>query len=416
MSGIRVEDLYHVYPGHRGPQSPAVDGISFEVREGEFYTLLGPSGCGKTTTLRCIAGLERPKSGTISLGDVVVVSKDRTVPTHLRDIGMVFQDYAVWPHMTVFENVAFPLTVGRQRLSRSEVRRRVEQSLDLVNMSDFVSRPATQLSGGQQQRISLARALVREPAVLLLDEPLSNLDAKLRDQMRSELRLLQRRIKVTTLFVTHDQVEALSLSNRVAVMSKGRIVQEGTPREIYFGPNSQFVASFVGTKTFLRGKVERISSGPMATVHVLTSMGTIECLTNEVFEPGTPVLVAVRPEVAEVSGTDPRTKNTFAGRVESALFTGESMEYRVKAAEEILWIKVDSRSAFRRRTEVFVTLPPAECVLVAALSDDIVDPTNGASKATTSGVNDSRVHNEDLAAKDHRSSQATDRHALVEEA
>ena len=178
MTGIRVEALLHQYEGKRG-RVTAVNGISFDVQEGEFYTLLGPSGCGKTTTLRCIAGLERPTAGTITLGGDVVVSSRRIVPTHLRDIGMVFQDYAVWPHMSVFENVAFPLQVGKSRLGKPEIRRRVEETLALVNMADYIDRPATQLSGGQQQRLSLARALVRQPKVLLLDEPLSNLDARL---------------------------------------------------------------------------------------------------------------------------------------------------------------------------------------------------------------------------------------------
>jgi iron(III) transport system ATP-binding protein len=301
---------------------------------------------------------------------VVVVSRGRTVPTHLRDIGMVFQDYAVWPHMTVFQNVAFPLQVGKRRLSKQEIRTRVEKSLDLVNMVDFIDRPATQLSGGQQQRLSLARALVREPAVLLLDEPLSNLDAKLREQMRSELRLLQRRVKVTTLFVTHDQIEALSLSNRVAVMNKGEVVQEGTPREIYFAPNSQFVAAFVGTKTFVRGDVERVEREPHPTVYVRTSMGVVACRSDEVHPPGTPVLVAVRPEVGLVSADDPGVENTFAGQVDLALFTGEAMEYRVMASDEVLRIKANSRVGFRRGTKVFVTLPPDECVLVAGALQD----------------------------------------------
>ncbi len=366
MIGIHVEALHHEYQGKRG-RVRAVNGISFDVAEGEFYTLLGPSGCGKTTTLRCIAGLERPMSGTISLGDVVVVSSRRTVPTHLRDIGMVFQDYAVWPHMSVFENVAFPLQVGKAKLSKQQVRTRVEESLELVNMADYIDRPATQLSGGQQQRLSLARALVRQPKVLLLDEPLSNLDARLRDQMRGELRLLQRRVKVTTLFVTHDQIEALSMSNRIAVMNKGEIVQEGTPRDIYFEPNSEFVASFVGAKNFVPGTAGPSQDGS-EFIPVTTAMGTLLCRGDDPARQRSSVVVAIRPEAATVSAEDTGADNTFVAEVEAALFTGEAVEYRVRTGEQVLHIKANARSRFNRGASVYVTLPPQECVVVA---DDV---------------------------------------------
>ena len=363
MSRIHVEALHHEYRGRRG-RVTAVNGISFDVQEGEFYTLLGPSGCGKTTTLRCIAGLERPMAGTITLGDVVVVSSRRTVPTHLRDIGMVFQDYAVWPHMSVFENVAFPLQVGKARLSKPEIRTRVEESLGLVNMADYIDRPATQLSGGQQQRLSLARALVRQPKVLLLDEPLSNLDARLRDQMRGELRLLQRRVKVTTLFVTHDQIEALSMSNRIAVMNKGEIVQEGTPRDIYFEPNSEFVASFVGAKNFIHGTAGPSEDGSEC-IPVMTAMGNLLCRGDEPARHRSSVVVAIRPEACSVSTEDSGADNTFAAEVEAALFTGEAVEYRVKCGDQVLHIKANARSRFNRGASVYVTLPPQECVVVA---------------------------------------------------
>ncbi len=374
MIGIRVEGLHHEYRGKRG-RVLAVNGISFDVEEGEFYTLLGPSGCGKTTTLRCIAGLERPMSGTISLGDVVVVSSRRTVPTHLRDIGMVFQDYAVWPHMSVFENVAFPLQVGKERLTKGEIRRRVEESLALVNMADYIDRPATQLSGGQQQRLSLARALVRQPKVLLLDEPLSNLDDRLRDQMRGELRLLQRRVKVTTLFVTHDQIEALSMSNRIAVMNKGEIVQEGTPRDIYFEPNSEFVASCVGAKNFIRGKPGQ-KDGESALLRVDTSLGTLMCRGDDLAVDRSSVVVAIRPEACTVADEDTGAPNTFAAEVEAALFTGEAVEYRVKSGDQILHIKANARSRHNRGASVYVTLPPQECVVVA--DDNVYIPESSA--------------------------------------
>jgi iron(III) transport system ATP-binding protein len=376
MSGIRVADLYHCYPT-RGTPVPAVDSITFDVSEGEFFTLLGPSGCGKTTTLRCIAGLERPQSGEISLGDVVVVSSRKFVPTHLRDIGMVFQDYAVWPHMSVFENVAFPLKVSRTRYGKDEIRNKVENILRLVNMEAFIDRRGTQLSGGQQQRLSLARALVREPKVLLLDEPLSNLDALLREQMRAELRLLQRSVKVTTLFVTHDQVEALSLSNRIAVMNKGKIVQLGKPREIYFTPNSEFVAGFVGAKGFVHGVVE---SSDESSTRVQTPMGGLRCLGTRQIAIGMPVVVTIRPEAARLSQEDPDLENTFRAVVELALFNGESVEYRVRLEDQLLRVKGDSRTNFRIGDTVFLTLPPHECVIVSDMfgegESSAIDPAD----------------------------------------
>src|SRR5690606_19620522 len=216
---IRVSDLVKIYQADGAREAVrAVDEISFTVEEGQFYTLLGPSGCGKTTTLRCIAGLERANGGTIELADTVVVSDRLFVPPYRRDIGMVFQSYAVWPHMSVYDNVAFPLQVGSNRPTRAEVRKRVSDALELVRLARYEKRSATQLSGGQQQRLSLARAIVREPSVLLLDEPLSNLDARLRERMRGELSAIQQRLGVTTIYVTHDQIESLSMSDRIAVM------------------------------------------------------------------------------------------------------------------------------------------------------------------------------------------------------
>jgi iron(III) transport system ATP-binding protein len=215
---IKVTNLAKHFSGEKDSIVAAVNDISFDVPEGRFFTLLGPSGCGKTTTLRCIAGLERPDGGIIFIGDRVVSSVlDRIfVQPHGRDIGMVFQSYAIWPHMTVFENVAFPLRVGKTKFTEQQVRNKVRQALATVQLEELENRPAPRLSGGQQQRLALARALVREPKVLLLDEPLSNLDAKLREQMRVELRELQRRLGITTVYVTHDQSEALAMSNLIA--------------------------------------------------------------------------------------------------------------------------------------------------------------------------------------------------------
>ena len=229
----------------------AVSGVDLAVREGEFVTLLGPSGCGKTTTLRMVAGLEQNTGGRISIGGRVVSDAERGlfVPAEHRALGMVFQSYAIWPHMTVFDNVAYPLRV--RRMGRSDIRARVLEALKLVEMADYADRPAPALSGGQQQRVAIARALVFEPALLLLDEPLSNLDARLRAQMGSEFRALQKRLGITSLYVTHDQQEAMALSDRVVVMQAGRVLQIGAPEEIYQRPLSQAVASFFGSPNLL---------------------------------------------------------------------------------------------------------------------------------------------------------------------
>src|ERR687885_785728 len=250
---IRIQRLEKVFETPRGAIR-AVDEVHLEVGAGEFLVLLGPSGCGKTTTLRCVAGLERPDGGSIVVAGRKVSGNGRFVPPHKRDIGMVFQSYAIWPHMSVFENVAFPLRVARG-IPGADIKRRVEEALATVQLAGYEGRMATQLSGGQQQRLALARALVRQPRVLLLDEPLSNLDAKLREHMRTEVRELQRALGITTLYVTHDQAEALSMSNRIAVMERGRIMQEGTPREIYQRPATRFVADFVGNANFLEATV-----------------------------------------------------------------------------------------------------------------------------------------------------------------
>ena len=233
----------------------AVDSIGFDIAPGELVTLLGPSGCGKTTTLRAVAGLETPSGGTIRLnGDTVYSAGERrNVPAEKRGVSMVFQSYAIWPHMTVFDNVAYGLRV--RRLPQAEVRQNVERVLDLVQMQGFADRPASKLSGGQQQRVAVARAIAFSPSVVLFDEPLSNLDAKLRAEMRVELRELQRRLDITSLYVTHDQEEALAISDRVIVMNGGRIEQIGTPEDIYNRPHSRFVADFVGSANLIEGKV-----------------------------------------------------------------------------------------------------------------------------------------------------------------
>ena len=287
---LNVQNLKLTYSTDQGTVE-AVRGISFKVERGNFYTLLGPSGCGKTSTLRCIAGLENPTAGEIEIGSSVVFSSaTRTiVPPHRRDIGMVFQSYAIWPHMTVYDNVAFPLAHGPKKLSKSVVRERVMRALNLVQLDSLAQRPAPQLSGGQQQRVALARAIANEPTVLLLDEPLSNLDAKLREDMRHEIKSLVKRLETTTLYVTHDQLEALSMSDTVALLKDGVVVQEGAPRDVYLRPADPFAANFLGRTNLLEGVV-------VDDEHVETRWGQVECPLPDWATVGTSVRVGFRPE------------------------------------------------------------------------------------------------------------------------
>jgi iron(III) transport system ATP-binding protein len=355
---IRVQDLVKIYPNG---SVRAVDGVSFTVEEGSFYTLLGPSGCGKTTTLRCIAGLERADGGSIELGDVTVVSDKVFVPTYRRDLGMVFQSYAVWPHMTVFENVAFPLRVGGERIRKETVRDRVEKALTLVGLEPYKARMATQLSGGQQQRLSLARAIVREPKVLLLDEPLSNLDAKLRERMRGELSVIQRRLGLTTLFVTHDQVEALSMSDRIAVMDGGRIAQEGTPQEIYGDPVNEFVASFIGSTNLVLGTHEGPSPVTPDHIRVATEFGSVEVPDNPALDPARKVILAIRPEEVVLHRDDAPTStslNRFDAKVGIGLFIGNAVEYYLDIAGTLIQARSSSRRPLQRGADVQVEFPP----------------------------------------------------------
>ena len=310
----------------------AVDGVTLTITEGELFTLLGPSGCGKTTTLRSIAGLETPSGGEITLGGRVLYSSERhvTVPSNRRGLGMVFQSYAIWPHLNVFDNVAFPLTVlpRRQRPSRKQIRERVERSLEVVQLGHLSGRPSTDLSGGQQQRLALARALANEPPLLLLDEPLSNLDAKLREDMRVELKRLQRDLGITSVYVTHDQVEALAMSSRIAVMSDGRVQQLGTPREIYERPASAFVADFIGTTNFVEGTV--VSVADDGTVRVDTSVGPIEGRTTTPLQAQDPVVVTIRPEDIQLSADDNPAPGRLTGTIRARSFLGELVEYVVE--------------------------------------------------------------------------------------
>jgi len=332
---IIVEGLVKTFVG---PQSvPVLNDVSFEVGEGQFYTLLGPSGCGKTTTLRCIAGLEHADAGRILLGDVEVFSSRAFVPANRREIGMVFQSYAVWPHMSVFDNVAFPLRHGRHKMrNKAKIRDKVDRVLALVGLEHAASRGASNLSGGQQQRLALARAVVEEPRLLLLDEPLSNLDAKLRERMRSEIRILQKELNITTLFVTHDQAEALSMSDRVAVMNSGRIVQEGSPRDTYFNAQSHFVANFIGSTNIVAGKLLPTFAGDGCRI-IETGFGALHSREDPHNVDSGEVSVAIRPEAIRVfpRGSAPARVNVFHAKLKVELFEGTSTDYFIELGDEL---------------------------------------------------------------------------------
>jgi iron(III) transport system ATP-binding protein len=356
---LHVRNLSKTFGSSRAERAGrvlAVDDLSIDVEEGELFTLLGPSGCGKTTTLRCIAGLEMPDRGEIALKDRVLFSSERRVrvPANERGLGMVFQSYAIWPHMDVFKNVAFPLRVlpRRRRPSRQQLRERVERALAVVQLDHLASRAATDLSGGQQQRLALARALVLEPPLLLLDEPLSNLDAKLREEMRFELKRLQRELGITGVYVTHDQVEALAMSNRVAVMRDGKIEQVGHPREVYEQPRSRFVADFIGTSNFIEGVVEA-RDHDLYTVR--TDDGDLRVPSDGDFGVGARVIVAARPEHIEIApGSNGAGENLWQGRVEARAFLGESVDHVISVGSREIRVRSNSKVSIPAPTEVAV--------------------------------------------------------------
>jgi len=368
---LTVRDLTKTFPPARGEKHGrvhAVDGITLEVEDGELFTLLGPSGCGKTTTLRCIAGLEAPDSGEIALGDRILFSSARRmrVPANERGLGMVFQSYAIWPHMDVFKNVAFPLQVlpRKRRPGRREMRERVERALATVRLDHLATRQATDLSGGQQQRLALARALVMEPPLLLLDEPLSNLDAKLREEMVFELKRLQRELGLTAVYVTHDQVEALAMSNRVAVMRDGKIEQVGRPREVYEAPGSRFVADFIGTSNFIDGVVESRQNGVYT---VRTEHGELHVRSDSEYSVGAPVVVAARPEhVGLAQGANGIGANRWRGRVEARAFLGESVDHVVSVGSREIRARCNSKISIPAPTEVTVTFDEEAFSLIPA--------------------------------------------------
>ncbi|WP_417587316.1 ABC transporter ATP-binding protein [Pararhodobacter oceanensis] len=364
---LELERLQKTYPGRHGrPAVTALGGVSFQVAEGTFYTLLGPSGCGKTTTLQCIAGLEVPDSGAIRMDGQVVFdgASNLVVPANRRGLGMVFQSYAIWPHMSVFDNVAFPLQYGRRRPPSAEIRRDVLRALEMVELGHLADRPAPMLSGGQQQRVALARALVHQPRVLLLDEPLSNLDAKLRDTMRSEIRALVKSFGITTIFVTHDQTEALGMSDQILLMRAGGIVQQGTPEEIFLRPNSRFTADFMGNSNLVNGHVVEVAP---EGVRIETRLGALLGQPSASFKPGDAATAVIRPQALErLPAASDATLNTFDATVSETSFLGETVETWVMAGDERLMLKLNPYDACAVGERLRLRIAPEHCVIVPA--------------------------------------------------
>jgi len=337
VSFLRIQNLYKIFD-----RVVAVNHINLEIAEGEFFTLLGSSGCGKTTTLRMVGGLEKPDGGEIHLGDRCLVSESKRlfIKPEKRDMGMVFQSYALWPHMTVFENVVYPLKL--RGIRGHEAEKKVAEILELVGLASLEERPAPALSGGQQQRVALARALVFSPRVLLLDEPLSNLDAQLREEMRRELKSLQQRLGITVLFVTHDQIEALSLSDRIAIMKLGQLEQVGGPEDVYYHPATPFVRDFLGKTFLLPGKIlgiadqqvnvaiQQFDASPLSI-----QRSNLSASGNGLTGVGQSVMVAIRPEQVELWAKAPEGKlNMVPANLQSVQFLGDRYEYTVALGSE----------------------------------------------------------------------------------
>ncbi len=319
-----------------------LENFSEVFREGEFVTLLGPSGCGKTTMLRMIAGFERPTSGEIYLDEVLVSGDKAFVPPEKRGVGMVFQSYAVWPHMNVFDNAAYPLAI--RKMNKKLIGERVERVLDIVHLSQYAQRFPNQLSGGQQQRVALARALVAEPRLLLLDEPLSNLDAKLRESMRFEIKEIQRTLGISVVYVTHDQTEAMAMSDRIFLINRGRVQQSGAPEEIYNRPANQFVADFLGKVDFVKGiaregRIELTASG-LSLPYAGDRRGAVE--------------LAVRPENIALCGEE--AEGLLPGEVEKRYYLGDTADFRVKVGGVSLRVITDGRGylGFRPGDRVYL--------------------------------------------------------------
>lgn len=354
---LRVEELQK-----RFGNVAAVRNVSFDAQSGELLTLLGPSGCGKTTTLRCIAGLEVPEDGRISIDGLVVTSTRDNIylPPEKRRLGIVFQSYAVWPHMTVSQNVAYGLV--ERKVRKDEIKKKVEEALRLVGLEALGDRYATELSGGQQQRVGLARAIVYEPAMLLLDEPLSNLDAKLREQMRFYIRDVQKKLGTTTVYVTHDQSEAMVISDKIIVMDKGEIVQIGSATELYERPRNEFIANFIGIANLLEARILGRVNDRYFTVEATELGETLQCQISKEFREGDDVLISARPERIVIEGAEKRT-NVLEGTVTKKAYLGHTTDYWISIGNKE--IRVSSLISLETGSKVSIEIPPSSCTLIS---------------------------------------------------
>lgn len=354
MAGISVTDLVKRYD-----RTEAVAGISFEVPSGQTLALLGPSGCGKTTTLKCIAGLEDPNDGVIAIDGRPVAGKDFSLPPEKRHIGMVFQSYALWPHMDVFANVAYPLEMQKEK--RSEIKGQVMAALDLVGLSGYDKRYPAQLSGGQQQRVALARSIVGHPSIVLFDEPLSNLDAKLRAHMRVELKSILKRLAVTAIYVTHDRTEAMGICDRIVLMNHGRIVQEGTPEELFAQPVDLFAADFMGGGNMLPATVNRRES-PYGEVSC--NGRPLRCAIPDRLQPGDAATLVLRAELLRLSHTPSEGDNCWPVRINQRVYLGARAEYLVNLDNLELRVE-DSDITYQPGADAYLSIAPNHVICLA---------------------------------------------------
>jgi iron(III) transport system ATP-binding protein len=355
---ISIQGLVKDYQTGHG-EVTALRGISLEIAEGEFCVLVGPSGCGKTTTLRCVAGLERPDAGEIVIDGKVVNSPQRSihVPPEERGLGMIFQSYAIWPHLDVFHNIALPLAYRERKLPRSEISKRVEEALDLVRLQGLQGRRATDLSGGQQQRVALARSFACKPKVLLMDEPLSNLDAKLREEMRSEIKQMTAALGSTVLYVTHDQAEALVVGDVVAVMRGGIILQRGSPQDLYNRPENLDVAQFLGEMNFIRG---RKTGGELHGPHLVeTRLGPLLSRSGREIPLGDAVVLGIRPEDIQLCVEKPQSNNAVAMSIVQRQFLGNASMYKLNSGEINISARARPLSSYLSSGQVFAVLEPS---------------------------------------------------------
>ncbi len=360
MAFIEIQNLFK-----RFQDVVAINRIQLEIDQGEMLTLLGPSGCGKTTTLRCIAGLEKPEEGDIVIDGNSMLSRG-FIPPSKRGIGMVFQNYAVWPHMKVYNNIVYGLKI--LKMSKQQINEKAHKVLEMVGLSGLEDRYPAQLSGGQQQRVALARALVGNPKVLLLDEPLSNLDAKLREELRFEIKSLVRRMGITSVYVTHDQAEAMVISDRIAVMESGNVVQLGTAQEIYARPANRFVADFIGTMNFMAGEVIEVQKDSDA-VHVRTEFSEkLLCKTSDraALSPGTEVYASIRPEDVEVFTESPQTgQNVLKGTIAHKAYLGNFLFFFVSVNDTMIRVQVPHYLPQEEGHELYLKLDPEKCMLLS---------------------------------------------------